>query len=161
MGRGREGRRADRCVAGHVGGFFYALATLATRKLSGIPAAQIAGLQLLAGALVLAPWVDMSVHSVTPLGWAALLTLGLVHTGLQYNLMYSAFQHLSAERIAALSFIYPLVAIVVDFAFFDLVLGVVQVVGMLLIFLAIVAYQRNWRIFPAVMRRIPHGAGEP
>jgi len=141
--------------------FFYALATLATRKLSGIAPAQIAGLQLLAGALVLAPWVDISVHSVTPLGWAALLTLGLVHTGLQYNLMYAAFQHLSAERIAALSFIYPLVAIVVDLVFFNLTLGVVQIVGMLLIFVAIVAYQRNWRFSPTMARRTPRGAGEP
>lgn len=134
--------------------FFYALATLATRKLSGISPAQIAGIQLMVGAVVLVPWVDISVQSVTPLAWAALLTLGLVHTGLQYNLLYSAFQHLSAERIAALSFIYPLVAIAVDFAFFDLTLGLVQIVGMLLIFLAIVAYHRNWRFSPALTRRL-------
>jgi drug/metabolite transporter (DMT)-like permease len=125
--------------------FFYAVATLATRKLSAIASAQIAGVQLLIGALVLLPWVDISLSSLSPQAWACLLTLGLVHTGLQYNLLYAAFQRLTAERIAMLSFIYPLVAIVVDLVFFDLALDVVQVAGMLLIFMAIVAHQRNWR----------------
>ncbi len=125
--------------------FFYAVATLATRKLKGIAPAQIAGVQLVIGALVLLPWLDISLPSVSPLAWACLLTLGLVHTGIQYNLLYAAFQRLSAERIAVLSFIYPLVAIVVDLVFFDLTLDIVQVAGMLLIFMAIVAHQRNWR----------------
>jgi drug/metabolite transporter (DMT)-like permease len=122
----------------------YAVATLATRKLSGIAPAQIAGLQLLLGAGLLAPWADFSANSFTVATWASLLTLGLVHTGLMYNLMYAAFQRLSAERIAALSFIYPLVAIVVDLLVFHLVLGGTQVLGMGLILLAIVAHQRNW-----------------
>ena len=122
----------------------YAVATLATRKLSGITPAQIAGLQLLLGAGLLAPWADFSASSFTATTWVSLLTLGLVHTGLMYNLMYAAFQRLSAERIAALSFIYPLVAIVVDLLAFHLVLGGTQVLGMGLILLAIVGHQRNW-----------------
>lgn len=125
----------------------YALATLATRKLSGIAPAQIAGLQLLLGVGLLAPWADFSLSSFTPTTWASLLTLGLVHTGLMYNLMYAAFQRLSAQRIAALSFIYPLVAIAVDLLVFHLVLQGTQVLGMGLILLAIVAHQRDW-LFP-------------
>jgi drug/metabolite transporter (DMT)-like permease len=124
----------------------YAVATLATRKLSGIAPAQIAGLQLLLGASLLAPWADFSISTFTPTTWAALLTLGLVHTGLMYNLMYTAFQRLSAQRIAALSFIYPLVAIAVDLLVFDLVLQGAQLLGMGLILLAIVAHQRDWQI---------------
>lgn len=122
----------------------YALATLATRKLTGIAPAQIAGLQLLAGAVLFAPFVDFSLSGFTPTTWAALLTLGLVHTGLMYNLMYAAFQRLSAERIDVLSFIYPLVAIAVDLLVFQLVLRGTQVLGMGLILLAIVAHQRDW-----------------
>lgn len=134
--------------------FFYAVATLATRKLKGIASAQIAGIQLLIGAIVLAPWVNINVQNLTPIAWACLLTLGLVHTGLQYNLLYAAFQRLSAERIAGLSFIYPLVAIVVDIGYFDLSLGVTQHAGMLMILLALVAHQRNWRIGFSAGRRL-------
>lgn len=132
--------------------FLYAVATLATRKLNGIAPAQIAGLQLLIGAGVLAPWADLSVASFAPQTWISLLALGLVHTGLMYNLMYAAFQRLTAERIAVLSFIYPLVAIVVDVAVFNLVLSATQVLGMLLMLLAIVAHQRDWT-FPLALRR--------
>lgn len=127
--------------------FLYAVATLATRKLSGIAPAQIAGLQLLVGVVVLAPWTDFSMASFTAQTWVSLLTLGLVHTGLMYNLMYTAFQRLAAERIAVLSFIYPLVAIAVDVSFFHLALGGIQVLGMFLILLALVAHQRDWK-FP-------------
>ena len=134
--------------------FFYAVATLATRKISGIASAQIAGVQLLIGACVLIPWVDIALPSLSPLAWTSLLTLGLVHTGLQYNLLYAAFQRLTAERIAVLSFIYPLVAIVVDLVCFDLALDVVQVAGMVLILVAIVAHQRNWRLVPMPARRL-------
>ncbi len=134
--------------------FFYAVATLATRRLAGIASAQIAGVQLLIGACVLLPWVDLSVRSLSPLAWTCLLTLGLVHTGLQYNLLYAAFQRLTAERIAVLSFIYPLVAIVVDLVVFDLALDIVQVTGMVLILIAIVAHQRNWRLLPMPVRSL-------
>ncbi|CAN5715328.1 DMT family transporter [soil metagenome] len=132
----------------------YAVATLATRKLSGLPPAQIAGLQLLFGAVVLAPWLDFSAAGFDTKTWVSLLTLGLVHTGLMYNLMYAAFQRLAAKRIAALSFVYPLAAIVVDLQFFNLRLSAIQVLGMGLILLALLAQQRNWR-FTIFARKTP------
>lgn len=134
--------------------FLYAVATLATRKLTGVAPAQIAGLQLLLGAGLLLPWVSFTVDSMAWKAWASLLTLGLVHTGLMYNLMYAAFQRLSAGRIAALSFVYPLVAIAVDLLVFDLSLSAVQMAGMALILLAVVAHQRGWR-FPLLRMRQP------
>lgn len=126
--------------------FLYAVATLATRQLKGIPPAQIAGLQLLAAAVALAPWADFSVNSFGIRPWVCLLTLGLVHTGLMYQLLYAAFQRLPANMIAVLSFIYPLVAILVDVLLFDVRLGVTQMAGMVLILIAVVANQRAWRI---------------
>lgn len=84
--------------------FLYAIATLATRKLAQFTPAQIAGLQLAMGALVLAPMTNFSIASFSGQAWACLLTLGLVHTGLMYNLMYAAFQRLRTETIATLSY---------------------------------------------------------
>lgn len=123
----------------------YAFATLATRKLQGIASAQIAGLQLLTGAVVLAPMADLSGWSWHWQSWGSLLLLGFVHTGLMYKLMYDAFQKLPATNVATLSFIYPLVALLVDVLFFSTVLSYWQLLGMAMILLAVLANQRDWR----------------
>lgn len=127
----------------------YAVATLATRKLAGVPPAQIAGVQLVLGAAVLAPLADLSGAWSGWHAWSSLLVLGLIHTGLMYNLMYAAFQRLSAGSIASLSFIYPLVAVLVDVAVFRTALSAAQVAGILLILLAVVANQRDWHFTPS------------
>lgn len=127
-----------------VAAFLYAVATLATRKLIGVPPAQIAGLQLILGVAVLAPLANFSLAALAWQSWSSLLILGLVHTGLMYNLMYAAFQRLPAGMIASLSFIYPIVAIIVDFIFFHTILSSMQMLGILLILVAVVANQRTW-----------------
>jgi drug/metabolite transporter (DMT)-like permease len=129
-----------------VAAFLYALATLATRKLAGVPPAQIAGLQLILGIPVLAPLADFSSVGLAWQSWSSLLILGLVHTGLMYNLLYAAFQRLPAGMIASLSFIYPIVAILVDVTFFHTVLSSIQMLGILLILVAVVANQREWKL---------------
>ncbi len=121
--------------------FLYAVATIATRKLAGYAPAQIAGLQLALGALVLAPFGSMVWEAVSPTACGALLVIGLVHTGLVYNLMYGAFQRLDAATIASLSFIYPLVAVVADVLLLDAKVGPVQAAGMLLIMASLAASQ--------------------
>jgi drug/metabolite transporter (DMT)-like permease len=122
--------------------FLYALATLATRKLGAYAPAQIAGLQLLMGIVVLAPMTSLDFAAVRPGAWASLLIVGLVHTGLVYNLMYGAFQRLRAESIASLSFIYPVVAMLADFLVFDTVLGLWQWAGVGMILLSLAGSQR-------------------
>lgn len=122
--------------------FLYALATLATRKLGDYAPAQIAGLQLLMGVLVLAPLTPFDLPAISPAGWGSLLIVGLIHTGLVYNLMYGAFQRLRAETIASLSFIYPLVAMLADYLVFDTVLGPWQWAGVGMILLSLAGSQR-------------------
>ena len=121
--------------------FLYALATLATRKLGAYAPAQIAGLQLLLGVVVLAPLAHIDTQAIGRAGWGSLLMIGLVHTGLVYNLMYGAFQRLSAETIAGLSFIYPLVAMLADYLVFDTRLGPWQWAGVGLILLSLAGSQ--------------------
>lgn len=122
--------------------FLYAVATLATRKLKAYPPAQIAGLQLVIGVIVLAPMASFNVGTFSLQTWGSLLLLGLVHTGLVYNLMYGAFQRLRPEAIASLSFIYPAVAVATDLLLFDARLDALQWLGMGLILASVVANQR-------------------
>ena len=126
----------------------YAIATLTTRKLTGIQPAQIAGLQMMLGVLLMLPLEKTSLNELAMPSLAALCTLGLVHTGLMYNLMYSAFQRLPVSSIAFLSFVYPLVAVLIDLWFYQVALSLLQVLGMCLILSAIVANQRQWPLWP-------------
>ncbi len=123
-------------------GFLYALATLATRKLKAYPPAQIAGLQLVIGVIVLAPMATFEVGKFSAQAWGSLLVVGLVHTGLVYNLMYGAFQRLRAETIASLSFIYPAVALATDLLLFNAKLGPLQWLGMALLLASVLGNQR-------------------
>jgi drug/metabolite transporter (DMT)-like permease len=50
--------------------------------------------------------------------WLALSALGIVHTGLMHVLLYSAIQKLPTAMTGALSFIYPIAAIAVDWIAF-------------------------------------------
>lgn len=121
--------------------FLYALATLATRKLPDHAPAQIAGLQLLIGVVALLPLVDLQLASIAQPAWAYLALIGLVHTGLVYNLMYAAFQRLRADVLATLSFIYPAVAVLADLAVFHTQLTLLQWLGMGMILASVVANQ--------------------
>ncbi|WP_373379059.1 DMT family transporter [Cupriavidus nantongensis] len=131
---------------GLLAALLYAVTTLATRRLQAIPPGQIAGLQMVLGVLMLAPLAHPPAGSYGGVTWAALLALGLVHTGVMYTLLYGAFQRLSVVSIATLSFIYPLVAIVIDVMVFGVVLGPLQVAGMALVLLGVVANQLGWAL---------------
>ncbi|WP_444633429.1 DMT family transporter [Cupriavidus oxalaticus] len=124
----------------------YAVTTMATRRLQAIPPGQIAGLQMVLGVVMLAPLAHPAVGSFNTGTWAALLALGLIHTGVMYTLLYGAFQRLSVVSIATLSFVYPLVAIAIDVMVFGVVLGPLQVAGMLLVLLGVVANQLGWSL---------------
>ncbi|BDB22835.1 DMT family transporter [Cupriavidus sp. P-10] len=129
-----------------MGALLYAVTTMATRRLQAIPPGQIAGLQMVLGVLMLAPLAHPAIGTYGTGTWAALLALGLVHTGIMYTLLYGAFQRLSVVSIATLSFVYPLVAIVIDVMVFGVVLGPLQVAGMLLVLLGVVANQLGWSL---------------
>ena len=123
----------------------YAVATLATQQLKRLAPAQIAMLQMVIGVLALAlpAWNLAEAAQFTTKAWGAVAVLGLVHTACMYTLMYSAFQRLSAQAIAGLSFIYPVVAVLVDLLWFGHHPTLVQALGMVLILIAVWAYRRQ------------------
>lgn len=133
--------------------FLYAVATLVTQKLRHVPPAQIAGVQMAIGVAILLPlaWPLPTAYSAKSL--TLLATLGLVHTAFMYTLLYAAFQKLPPHAVAALSFIYPLVALAVDVLAYGVRLQPIQWLGMGLIMLALLAHQRRWRLRIASWRR--------
>ena len=129
--------------------FLYAVAALIIKRLSGTPPHLIALIQVGTGVLLLAPWANTSglPHEASEL--ASLVTLGMVHTGLMYVLLYGAIQKLPTALTGALSFIYPIAAIFVDWLAFDHRLSLLQWLGVAAILLAAAGMQQGWWFKPA------------
>ena len=126
--------------------FFYAVAAIITKKLKGTPPHLIALIQVTVGVAMMAPFADLADLPEGPGSWLLLLTLGVVHTGLMYILLYSAIQRLPTSLIGALSFIYPIAAIAVDFLAFGHRLQPGQLLGAAGILLAAAGMNLGWTI---------------
>ena len=107
----------------------YAIAALIIKRLKGTPPHLIALIQVATGVVLLAPWVKLGGLPGEPSALASLVTLGMVHTGLMYVLLYSAIQRLPTALTGALSFIYPIAAILVDWVAFGHRLAPLQWLG--------------------------------
>lgn len=126
--------------------FFYALAALAAKWLKGTPPHLIALIQVATGVLMLAPFTDFSTLPDDRGTWSILATLGFVHTGLMYVLLYGAIQKLPTHLTGAFSFIYPIAAIVVDRIAFGHQLLPLQFLGSGIILIAAAGMTLGWRI---------------
>jgi drug/metabolite transporter (DMT)-like permease len=124
--------------------FLYAIAALIIKRLKAVPPHLLALIQVSTGAVLLAPLVPWNSLPVSTNAWAALVTLGVVHTGLMYVLLYGAIQKLPTALTGALSFIYPIAAIFVDWIAFGHRLGWLQWLGVAAILLAAAGLQRGW-----------------
>ncbi|MGE8174809.1 DMT family transporter [Pseudomonas fluorescens] len=122
----------------------YAFAALIIKRLTGTPPHLIALIQVCTGVLLLAPWANFSALPQQTAAWASLLTLGIVHTGLMYVLLYGAIQKLPTALTGALSFIYPIAAIFVDWFAFGHRLELLQWIGVVAILLAAAGMQQGW-----------------
>lgn len=106
---------------------FYAVSTILAKQLRNQRPEITALVQTLTGVVLLAPFANYAI----PAGaWGWLIGIGLFHTGIAYVLMYSAYPKLSTPVIAILSFIYPLVAIVLDWAVFHHPISTIQAIGL-------------------------------
>ena len=61
--------------------------------------------------------------------WAWLLGLGVLHTGLAYVVLFAGMARLALGRIAVLQFVYPLTAVLVDWAVYGRTLSPLQLLG--------------------------------
>ncbi|WLG97993.1 DMT family transporter [Pseudomonas sp. FP198] len=147
---GEQGQGGEDYLAGIAlalgAAFLYAVAALIIKRLTGTPPHLIALIQVATGILLLAPWANFSALPQQPEAWASLLTLGMIHTGVMYVLLYSAIQRLPTAVTGALSFIYPIAAILVDWFAFGHRLEPLQWLGVAAILLAAAGMQQGWGI---------------
>ncbi|MEI7247958.1 DMT family transporter [Pectobacterium carotovorum] len=125
--------------------FFYAVAAAITKKLSGTLPHVLVLIQLLVGVVVLAPFAAIPA-SPTASQWGMLVAIGVIHTGLMSTLLYSAIQKIPTALVGALSFIYPVIAALVDWAVFGHRLDAMQLAGAVAILLSAAGMTFSWRI---------------
>ncbi|QHB34414.1 DMT family transporter [Yersinia canariae] len=126
--------------------FMYAVTAAIIKRLKGQPPHLIVLIQLVVGAILLAPFVSWSGLSLPASTWGLLLIIGVIHTGLMSSLLYGAIQKIPTSLVGALSFIYPVVAIIVDWLVFNHHLSAVQMAGASAILLAAAGMNFGWKL---------------
>jgi drug/metabolite transporter (DMT)-like permease len=136
--------------------FLYAGASFIAKQLKHIRPHLLAAVQTTVGALVLAPALLITpLPSATP-GLLWLVLLGTVHTALMYVLIYASIGKLPTTKVALLSYLYPVVAVLVDIAFYGHRPTWPEALGMLAVLAAALAPQRGRK--PAAAPEEPSGA---
>lgn len=112
---------------------FYAAAVLMNKALKATSGIHRTLIQFVGASLALAVYVPMSggfhLEALDAAGWACLLILGVVHTGFAYCLYFSSLKDLSGQEASILSYIDPLVAVVVSVAVLREGISPMQIVG--------------------------------
>ncbi|SAK81340.1 integral membrane protein [Caballeronia temeraria] len=128
------------CLAGSL---CMACVTLIAKRLRELPAGVLAWWQCAIGTLLLWIWPMQHGWPAWGMSWAWLAGLGLIHTGLAYTLMYIGMARLDTARVAVFQFVYPAVAIIIDWLVFDERLSGVQMAGIALMSVAIWFAERS------------------
>ena len=117
--------------------FLYATVILLNKFIKNVDGIHRTLLQFLAAIVVLAPYVAISggstLGTMNLKGWISLLVIGLIHTGVFYCVYFSSLKELPGQKTAILSYIDPLVAVIVSVTILGEPLTWLQAVGGLLI----------------------------
>lgn len=115
----------------------YATVILLNKFIRGVGGIHRTFLQFLSAILVLTPYVlltgGLRFTDMTGTGWMSLLMVGLVHTGVTYCLYFTALKELPGQKTAILSYIDPLVAVILSVTVLREGLTLMQGIGGLLI----------------------------
>lgn len=97
---------------------FYAAVVLLNKGIKGVAGIHRTLLQLVAAIAVLIPYVlctgGMNLTGLNSKGVLCLLVVGVLHTGVAYCMYFSALRSLPGQEAAILSYIDPLVAVLVS-----------------------------------------------
>lgn len=111
----------------------YATVILINKFIKDVEGIHRTFLQFLAAIIVLIPYVTMTsgvtLGSMDIKGWICLLTVGLIHTGVTYCLYFSSLKELPGQKAAILSYIDPLVAVIISVTVLGEGMTFMQVIG--------------------------------
>ena len=97
---------------------FYAAVILLNKYIRSTAGIQRTFLQFLAAIVTLIPYVaatgGVTLSRLDGTGWLCLLVVGILHTGITYCLYFSSLKEIPGQRTAILSYIDPLVAVLIS-----------------------------------------------
>ena len=115
----------------------YAAVMLLNKFIKGVSGLQRTFIQFLAVVMVLTPYVactgGFTLGGLDGTGWINLLIVGFAHTGINYCMYFSALKELPGQKVAILSYIDPLVAVLVSVIWLNESMTVPQMIGGVLI----------------------------
>jgi drug/metabolite transporter (DMT)-like permease len=123
----------------------YVVTTIAVRSIRGQRPELTMMYQAVVGAALLSFAADFD-QTISPSAWGWLIGIGVIHTGLVMVATYATYPLLPTPVIAIMDFIYPAVAIFIDWLIYGHQLGPVQWLGIALISVAILGVNLKWRI---------------
>ena len=116
---------------------FYATVILLNKFIKNVEGIHRTFLQFLAAIMVLVPYVMLTPRSgltaLDGIGWICLLIVGFVHTGLTYCLYFTSLKDTPGQKAAILSYIDPLIAVVISVTILGESMSFIQIIGGLLI----------------------------
>lgn len=115
----------------------YATVILLNKFIKGVQGIHRTFLQFIAAIIVLVPYVAITsgfnLGTLDARGWVFLLFVGFIHTGVTYCMYFSSLKELPGQKAAILSYIDPLVAVLVSVLILGESMSLMQVLGGLLI----------------------------
>lgn len=116
---------------------FYATVVLLNKFIKNVEGIHRTFMQFIAAVVTLIPYVmltsGVTLGGMDSVGWINLLIVGLVHTGITYCMYFSSLKELPGQKVAILSYIDPLVAVVISVTILGETMTLWQVIGGLLI----------------------------
>lgn len=113
--------------------FFYASVVLFNKFIRNVDGIHRTFLQFIAAILVLLPYViftsGITLGGMNTKGWVNLLIVGLIHTGITYCMYFSSLKELPGQKAAILSYIDPLVAVVISVTVLGEIMTLWQIIG--------------------------------
>ena len=111
----------------------YATVVLLNKFIKGVTGIHRTFVQFLSAIAVLLPYVAVAegftLGCLPSSGWGALLVVGLFHTGGTYCMYFSSMKELPGQTVAILSYIDPLVAVVVSVVWLKETITIPQLLG--------------------------------
>ena len=111
----------------------YATVVLLNKFIKNVAGIHRTFLQFLSAILVLVPYVALTsgvtLGAMNATGWVCLLVVGLIHSGIAYCLYFSSLTDLPGQKAAILSYIDPLVAVVISVTVLGEALRPLQILG--------------------------------
>ena len=115
----------------------YATVILLNKFIKNVEGIHRTFLQFLAAIAVLIPYVALTsgvtLTRLDGIGWICLLIVGLIHTGVTYCMYFSSLKELPGQKAAILSYIDPLVAVLISVTVLRETMTVWQLIGGVLI----------------------------